>query len=197
MPISSKERKFHSSPAEDSRDSSLIPSYWSISINLNLRTMTETSTLEALVPSSTFSSSRPWQKKIVRKYWRTEKSLFRRIPIPNCCLQNRCTQKFEIGRSQRKSNWQNRCVRMPWIEHNRILSWHRKKFDEIFVFSYCIRILFRYHACRNEDGSDWWNAINWQVSKQGLPWPSASVRGSSAKANVCYWLAFFFVPWAG
>ena len=86
---------------------------------------------------------------------------------------------------------------MPWIEHNRILSWHRKKFDEIFVFSYCIRILFRYHACRNEDGSDWWNAINWQVSKQGLPWPSASVRSSSAKANIRYWLAFFFVPWAG
>lgn len=30
-----------------------------------------------------------------------------------------------------------------------------KKFDETFVFSYCIRILFCYNACRNEGGSDW------------------------------------------
>ena len=80
---------------------------------------------------------------------------------------------------------------MPLIEHDRILSEHRKRFDKIFIFSYCIRILFCCNAYRNEGGSDWWNTIIWQVSKQGLPWPSASVRSSSAKANIRYWLAYF------
>ena len=36
-----------------------------------------------------------------------------------------------------------------------------------------------------------------RARNQGLLWPSASVRCSSAKANIHYWLAFFSVPWAG
>ena len=55
----------------------------------------------------------------------------------------------------------------------------------LYLFIIC------YNACRNEGGSDWWNTIIWQVSKQCLPWPSASVRSSSAKANIRYWLAYF------